>query len=224
VGKKRFIGLASVENTSKGRNGPARKKTADFVRLGGTMPTDMRKSLGGVVAVILMLVAGEAHAQFANRSLGASIGFIKLFGGANNSVAGSTNVDFAVPLTIDGTLYIENGFDIYAHIPLMLVSVSFGANTLSGAGLVFGTGGHLGVRYLFSEEDFRPYIGIEVAGFVLLAKTNVVFIGPGAVAGFDYFALDTVSIGVRGFFDAFIELNVPIRPAAGGAVNVAVYF
>ncbi len=186
------------------------------------MPPDMRKTFVGWIAVVGLLVGGSAQAQFANRSLGAGIGFIKLFGGSTQGTA--TGVDYAVPLTIEGSLYIENGFDVFAHIPLMLVSVTRGASTPSGAGLIFGTGGHLGVRYLFSEETLRPYVGLELAGFVLLTSSPVVFVGPGVVGGLDYFIADTVSIGARGFFDLFIELNVPLRPAVGATVSVAVYF
>lgn len=186
------------------------------------MSADMRKQIGGWVVVLGMLMAGSAHAQFANRSLGAGLGFIKLFGGTTR--AGVTGIDFAVPLTLEGSLYIENGFDIFAHVPLMLVNVTSGAATTSGAGLIFGTGGHLGVRYLFSEETLRPYVGLEAAAFVLLASTTVILGGGGVIAGIDYFVADTVSIGARGFFDLFIELNVAPRPAVGGALTVGVYF
>ncbi len=186
------------------------------------MRPDMRKTFAGWLAVLTLLVGSSAHAQFANRSLGGGLGFIKLFGGS--SLGSATGVDYAVPLTIEGSLYIENGFDIYAHIPLMLVSVTRGASTPSGMGLVFGTGGHLGARYLFSEETLRPYVGLEIAGFVLVTSNPVVFVGPGVVGGVDYFIADTVSIGARGFFDLFIELNVPLRPAVGGTVSIAVYF
>ena len=127
----------------------------------------MCKTLGGLIAVLGMLVAGEAQAQFANRSLGGGLGFVKLLGG------GSLGVDFAAPLNLEGSLYIENGFDVFVQIPLMLVSVAQGAATPSGAGLVFGTGGHLGVRYLFSEETIRPYVGLELAGFVLLTASAI---------------------------------------------------
>ncbi len=186
------------------------------------MNADMRKTMSGLIGVLGILLASQAHAQFANRSLGGGLGFVKLFGGATGE--GSTGVEFAVPLTLEGTLYIENGFDIFAHVPLMLVSVTLGAATASKAGLVFGTGGHLGVRYLFSEETIRPYVGVEIAGFALLTTTTVVFVGPGVVAGIDFFLADTVSVGARGFFDLFIELNVPVRPAFGGGASVAVYF
>jgi outer membrane protein len=182
------------------------------------MPSDMRK-LFGVTAVVGLLFAGDAHAQFANRSLGGGLGFIKLFGGG-----GGTGVDFAVPLSLEGTLYIENGFDVFAQIPLMVVSTTTIQAGEKGH-LVFGTGGHLGVRYLFLEETIRPYAGLELAGFVLITNPSpVVFIGPGAVAGIDFFVGDTVSIGVRTFFDLFIELNVSPRPAFGGVFSVATYF
>lgn len=180
----------------------------------------MGKRLGGLLVVLGCVVSFDAHAQFANRSLGGGVSFIKLFGGGKG-----TGVDFAVPLTLEGSLYIESGFDIYAHIPVMLVNVTTGADTPSGRGLVFGSGGHLGVRYLFSEETLRPYVGIELAGFVLLLKNApVVFIGPGATVGLDYFVSDTITIGARGFFDLFIELNVDPRPAVGGGIAAAAYF
>lgn len=184
------------------------------------MIRDMPKSLGGVVVALGVLLAGEAQAQFANRSLGGGVGFVKFVGGS-----GKAGVDFAAPLTLEGSLYIENGFDVYARVPLMLVSVAVGADTVSGRGLIFGTGGHLGVRYLFLEETIRPYVGLEIAGFVLITKPDVgVLVGPGLELGLDYFVADTVSIGARGYFDLFIQLNDPIHPAFGGTLNVAAYF
>ena len=113
------------------------------------MPADMRKTFGGWVAVLGLLVAGSAHAQFANRSLGGGLGFVKLLGGS--SLGGSTGVDFAIPLTLEGSLYIDSGFDIYLRIPVMLTESPTGAATASGRGQVYGSGGSLGVRYLLLE-------------------------------------------------------------------------
>ena len=182
----------------------------------------MRKTTGGLLAMLGMLATSEAHAQFANRSLGAGLGFIKLLG--DSSAPGATGVDFAVPLTLEGSMYLENGFDLYLHVPLLLLQVSSGAFTASGAGLVMGTGGHAGVRFLFSEETLRPYVGIELAGFYLFTKQPIWFIGPGVVLGLEYFVADTVAIGARGFFDLFIELNFSPRPSFGGGLSVAFYF
>ncbi len=181
---------------------------------------DMPKTLCGVVAALGVLVASQAQAQFANRALGGGVGIVKFVGGS-----GKAGVDFAAPLTLEGSLYIENGFDLYARVPLMIVQVAVGADTVSGRGLIFGTGGHLGIRYLFLEETVRPYVGIEIAGFVLITKPEVgVLVGPGVTAGLDYFVADTVSIGIRGNFDLFIQLNDPIHPSFGGALSVATYF
>jgi outer membrane protein len=180
----------------------------------------MPRTLRLAVPALVVLLAGEAHAQFANRSLGGGLGFVKFIGGA-----GKAGVDFAAPLTLEGTLYIENGFDVYARIPLMIVQVVTGADTPTGKGLIFGTGGHIGIRYLFLEENIRPYVGVEVAGFVLITKPEVgVLVGPGVCAGLDFFVADTVSIGLRGNFDLFLQLNDPLHPAFGGAVNFAAYF
>lgn len=183
----------------------------------GYCPRPMRKTLAVLVVGSALFLGSEAQAQFANKSLGLSVGFL--------SIQGDRNLQFALPLTVDGTMYVENGFDVYLHVALMLVQVSVGAPTANGQGLVFGFGGHLGIRYLFSEESFRPWLGLELAGAGLLVQPSAFgFGGPGVAGGIDYFVADTVSIGARAYFDLFIELNRPIRPSIGGAVSVATYF
>ena len=187
------------------------------------MLVQMTKTFGGLLATLALLFASEAHAQFANRSLGAGVGFVKLFGGSNT--AGQIGIDFAVPFTLEGSLYIENGFDLFLRAMFIIVQVSSGAETLSGAGLVYGGGGHLGARYLFMEETLRPYVGLEIAGFAINTVPVAAYsVGPGVTAGLDYFVADTVAIGINLTFDLFIQLNVPPRPALGGGLNVAFYF
>ncbi len=171
--------------------------------------------------ILAVLFAGTAQAQFANRSFGGGVSFVKFIGGD-----AATGVNFAVPLTLEGSLYIENGFDLYAQVPLMIVDVASGADRPGhGAGQVFGTGAHLGARYLFLQESIRPFVGLELASFVLItAPDPKVFFGPGASAGLDWFVSDTISVGARGFFDLFFELNLPVRPTFGGGLNFAAYF
>lgn len=177
----------------------------------------VRNLLAMLVVTAALLLGTEGHAQFANKSIGLSVGFL--------SIQGDQNLEFALPLTIDGTLYVENGFDVYLHVALMLVRVDAGAATSTGAGLVFGVGGHLGARYLFSEESLRPWLGIEVAGAGVLTQPSAFgFGGPGVAAGLDYFVADTISIGARAYFDLFLELNGPTRPSIGGALSAATYF
>jgi outer membrane protein len=180
------------------------------------MGPDMRKTFCGAAAVVALFLAGEANAQFANRSLGAGLNFYKLF---------SSTEDWALPLTLEGSLYIENGFDVFVHVPVMIVNTRVGAPTASGAGLIFGTGAHLGVRYLFMEEELRPYVGLQLSALVLVKSLGPeVFGGPGLTAGIDYFIADTVSLGGRVFYDLFIQLNQPLRQNLGLGVNVATYF
>ena len=93
----------------------------------------MRFSILTFVAVSGLLFALPAQAQFGNRSLGVGAT-------VNSSIASSQ----LYGLTLEGSYYIENGFDLYLHIPLMLVSTPFGADTPTGKGWVFGSGGHLG--------------------------------------------------------------------------------
>lgn len=169
--------------------------------------------------IFAVLVAGNAQAQFANRSVGGGLSFVKFTGGS-----AASGLDFAVPLTLQGSIYLENGFDLYAQVPLMLVQVNAGASTPDGHGQVFGTGAHLGARYLFSEETLRPWVGLELACFVLLTTTPLVFAGPGASLGVDWFVSDSISVGAHGFFDLFVELNAPLRPSFGGGLSFAAYF
>ena len=171
--------------------------------------------------IFAVLLAGTAHAQFANRSFGAGLSFVKFTG-----VDAAAGVEYAVPLTLEGSVYIENRFELYAQVPFMVVEVAVGADRPGqGRGEVFGTGGHLGARYLLLQESVRPYVGLELAAMAFFTKPDPkVFWGPGASAGVDWFILDTVSIGARGFFDLFIELNFPVRPTVGGGLNFAAYF
>ena len=171
------------------------------------------------VLTLAVLLAGTAHAQFAHRSFGGGVSFVKFTGGS-----ATTGLDFAIPVALEGSLYIENGFDVYLQVPLMIVRVKAGGPRSDGTGEVFGTGGHLGVRYLFLQETIRPYAGLELAGVVLLTNPTVIFAGPGASAGIDWFVADTISLGARGFFDLFLELNAPLRPSFGGGLSFAAYF
>src|SRR4051794_39948163 len=99
----------------------------------------MRKTLGGVVATLALLFATEAHAQFANRSLGFGVSFAKFFGGALSM--NQVPIDFAAPIiTLEGSFYLENGFDLYVKPMFLIVQVGSGAPTPNGVGLVVGGG------------------------------------------------------------------------------------
>jgi outer membrane protein len=179
----------------------------------------MRKTRLGLVFTAALLAAGQAHAQFANKHIGFELGAIKF-----------TDRELKVGLAaqLEGNIYIENGFDVGLRVPFVLFLTTV-ANRQR-----FGVGGQLYVRYLFSEESFRPWASLEldVLGIVRENDASIsngqqqVFWGPGASAGLDYFVGDSVSLGARGFFTLYIALNndQPIRPGYGGFGNVKFYF
>lgn len=174
-----------------------------------------------------LAIGTTAHAtSFANRGLGVGVGFMKLF------TDDSSVPDWAVPLWLEGSYYAENGFDVYVRIPLALAYVKIGAPTSSGAGIVVATGGQFGVRYLFMEESFRPFVSLHLSGIYVIRPTQQGVIdvgsnllaGPGVGAGMEYFVGDSVSLQLRGFFDWFIALNSPQRFSLGTTLTIATYF
>lgn len=173
----------------------------------------MRRTFPAIAVMVVGLWAMEARAQYANRSLG--LGF-----GAMSINAENEPVKWALPITLEGGLYIENGFEAYVRIPLMILNQA----PLTPA-LIVGTGGQVGARYLFLEEDIRPWAGLEVAFlYIFRSELQSAFFGLGPAVGLDYFVTDTVSIGARGFFDIYITLNAPVRVCFGGALSVATHF
>ncbi len=176
------------------------------------MRADMRQTLCLMVALCAVLGSSEAHAQFANRSLGLGFGFTRFE---------ADSISFGLPITLEGTLYIEDGFDLFLRIPLMILNQS----PLTPA-LILATGGQFGARYLFMEETLRPWAGAEVSFLYIFRSGDqgAAFFGPGIAGGVDYFVTDTVSLGARANFDLFIALNVPVRPTYGIGINVHTYF
>lgn len=166
------------------------------------------------------LGATEAQAQFANRRIGFEVGGFTF---------NDREVTAGLSFQIEGTFYIENGFEVGARIPASLLL------TRQSNKQLFGTGGQIYFRYLFSEDSLRPYAGLAIDVLAIIrgnvdgdtSSTNQqVFWGPQAFGGLDYFLVDTVSIGARGFFTLYIAINNTnaIRPGGGGFLNVHFYF
>lgn len=171
----------------------------------------MRKFLPIAVLLLSLGWAQGAQAQYANKSISVSPGY--LF--ADKEIG----FDGAFPLYIGGSIYLEGGFELYTQFPLALVRENGNEN------LVFGWGNHTGVRYLFLEGNlFRPYLGLELAFLQVLGKLQRTFAGPGAVAGFDYFLSDSISLGLRGQVDLFISLSQTPQVAYGGGVSLGIWF
>lgn len=185
-------------------------------------------------ALLALMFSATAQAtSFANRGLGLGVGFMRIF-----SYDSSLAPDFLVPLWLEGALYLESGFEAYARVPLALASVKIGAGTAGGAGLVFASGIQSGVRYLFLEETWRPYVFLHMSG-IYVARTvasgsaiqdagSNLLIGPGAGGGIEVFVADSVSLQARAFLDWFVGINCNSSFCqsfnVGGAVTASTYF
>jgi len=181
----------------------------------------MRTTAAALVVGLTLLVAPSAHAQFANRSLGIGLGYMKLNAGD------LTPIPWGLPLTLEATYYVENGFDLYLHVPLMLLYQGAGVTPDGGGGLVVATGGQFGFRYLFMEETLRPWAGAHLAGIYIFpaAQTpGAVMGGVGVSGGVDYFVSDSISVGARLYVDLFLQLNQPVWFSVGGGLSAATYF
>jgi outer membrane protein len=186
----------------------------------------MRKTLSMYVLAVALLSASQAmaSASFANRNLGLGVSGFGMLG--NNS---STGIDWGVPITLEGGLYIESGFEVFLRIPLMFAYQKFGVTADGGGGIVIASGGQFGVKYMFLEESIRPYVTLHLAGLYFIRDAAAVmlpnfFIGPGVSVGVDFFVGESISLGVRGYLDMFVTLNVPPSFSLGAGACATTYF
>lgn len=165
-----------------------------------------------VVAAVVGVLAGAApaQAQWANRSLGVSAGYLHL--------PASSGFARALPLVVEGTRYLDSGLELYARVPLSLVQER------SSRRDVLATGGSAGVRYLFTQERIRPYVGLDLGALVVLGSDTRTYVGPGATLGLDVFVTGSVSVGARALGAALYGVNTPGMLSLGVTGGVAVAF
>lgn len=165
--------------------------------------------------ICLLLCPFAAHAQYAPHSLG--------LGPHLTTVVGSRAVMWGV--SIEYSKYLESGFEVFGRVPVLITDVPVGADTESGAGRVFSTGLSLGVRYLFVEDgSVRPWVGLQLGGVVLGTTPVSWFLGTGLSVGVDWVLSESWSLGARGIYDVFVDLNRPWRHQLGGSLLVSVLF
>lgn len=172
----------------------------------------MRRAFFALAAAVVSLAASPAQAQFANKSIGFSLGYMRLF---NDQVP----IDYGIPIGIEGSLYIENGFDVLAHFQAMVV------NDRSTNTQLVGIAPTVGVRYLFSEESTRPYGGADVSFLHIFGTTQYAnFVGLGPNVGVDHFVSDSVTLGLRVQYNLYLGLNTPVEQSLGASALVATWF
>jgi outer membrane protein len=169
--------------------------------------------LGGMCALLL---AGPARAQFANKSLGLQVGFLSLNG------ATGEELDFGIPVGLTGSIYIENGFDVVAHVGIMVVH-----DKVLNQNVLALDGPALGIRYLFLEESIRPFAGVDLSFLNIFGsgnnQQNTAFAGLGPNAGVEFFVSDSISIGLVARFNLYVSLN-EVWESFGANAQVSAYF
>lgn len=187
----------------------------------------MRKTLSTWVVVAGLLAATEASASasFANRNLGLGVSGFGILGAGQ-----SVGIDWGIPITLEGGLYIESGFEVFLRIPLLFAYQKYGVTANGGPGIVIASGGQFGIKYMFVEESIRPYVTLHLAGLYFIrdaaqaAGLNNFFLGPGIGAGVDFFVGESVSLGARAYLDMYVTLNVPPNFALGAGIAATTYF
>jgi outer membrane protein W len=91
----------------------------------------------------------------------------------------------------------------------------------------FAASGGFGVRYLFLQEQFRPYVGAEISYFQLLGDSGgglLNYVGASPAAGFDVMLGSQLSVGPRAQVNMYWMLNRNLNFAYELTVEVAAYF
>ncbi|NOJ81565.1 outer membrane beta-barrel protein [Myxococcus xanthus] len=172
----------------------------------------MRTLLCTLGFTLALLSASPAQAQFANRSLGLSLGYMDF-----NRTNG---LDDAFFVGVDASLYIENGFEVVS-----LSKIAFPRDTTDrNEKRVVGLAPSIGIRYLLMEESIRPYVGSDLS-YLIVFKTSVSnFVGIGPNVGIDFFVSDSVSVGARAQYNFYIALNEKTQRTLTLSAGAAAYF
>ncbi|HYO56250.1 hypothetical protein [Archangium sp.] len=171
----------------------------------------MRSFFPALGISVALFVATPAHAQFANRSLGLSAGYMNF----NNTAS----LHSTVFLGFDASLYIENGFEVVS-----LTKIAFPFDPISERRVV-GLAPSLGVRYLFMEESIRPYIGADLSYLhVFKPQGDSNFFGIGPNAGVEFFVSDSISLGARAQFNTYLSLTERVQTSLILSAGSSVYF
>ncbi|MCL2011752.1 MAG: porin family protein [Cystobacterineae bacterium] len=161
--------------------------------------------------VAALCFAAPAQAQYANKSLGISLG------GMGFS-AREEPVRWGIPLNLEASLYIENGWDVGMQVPLLFLVDKTNK-------WYFTLGTSFNFRYLFMEERIRPYLGAQL-GFIYIFRqdNSSFFLDIGPILGVDFFISNSVSIGPRFFSSLYWALNERVRISYGAVIAAHVYF
>jgi len=142
-----------------------------------------------------MLLPQDAQAQFTNNTIGFQAGYLVL--------EDKIGADSGPILGIEGTLYLDAGFDLFFRAAAGVHKARISKNTAIG---FFPS---LGVRYHLSDEDFRPYLGGSFAymDFYGVDELGGTRFSVSPFAGVEYYFSSNAAAGLQGEYHRIIALN-----------------
>lgn len=157
-----------------------------------------RTCLAAAALALGLGAAGEARAQFANHSIGFEAGYLFM----DSQVQVGSGPDLGVV----GTLYLDGGFELYLRV-LAGIHENLAVWPRKQAVGLFPA---LGVRYLFTEESLRPYLGLSVS-FMHFFGDNLptALFGVSPNAGLEYYFEANTAVGLQAEYHRILALNEP---------------
>jgi outer membrane protein len=162
-----------------------------------------------------VLLATPTWAQLANKSLGLETGYLSVNGTAGDEL------DFGVPVGLAGSIYIDQGFELVAHLGIMAVH-----DRVLNQNVLALDGPALGVRYLLLEERIRPFVGLDVNFLYLpgnVQQPSTAFAGLGPNAGAELLLNDGFSIGLCARFNWYVS-PIQMWESFGATLRASTYF
>ncbi len=177
-------------------------------------PRTLRATLVAAAFAVGTVAASDAQAQFANHSIGFELGGMWI------PNPDAQNVGSGGMLGLNSTLYIEAGFELYFRI---LVGIHHVPKPSPGTD-VFGLAPAVGIRYLFSEDYIRPYLGVllEYDSFFMDEYEPRITVAP--MGGLEFFVSDNFSIGIQAEYHLLLWLNESPEHSVVGLAKAGWYF
>jgi outer membrane protein len=164
-----------------------------------------------VLSLLAAVLAPAAHAQFANHSLGLSAGYMRF--------TEQAQLEPGLFLGLEGSYYLDAGFELVS-----LSKLALPRDPVSGDRMV-GVAPSVGVRYLFSEEEVRPYAGTDLSYLMVFGPARTLHhMGFGPNVGLDLFVSDTLSVGARAQYNFYVRLNQPLQTSLTFSLGAATSF
>jgi outer membrane protein len=161
-------------------------------------PRALRSAVALACCAAALCLAAPARAQFANHSIGFEAGYLFIESGVQ---AGS-----GPDIGLEATLYLDAGFELYLRTLVGLHKDSAVDPSQTAVGIFPA----MGVRYLFSEESLRPYLGVSVSYMHFFGDGlpgSLFAVSPNA--GIEYFFEANTALGLQAEYHRILALNDP---------------